>query len=456
MGEPITHQRTSSAKHPELGDFVRRIMHNAVLLQVRENAIANTTSVEEELQDLVKKALPPNSYNFTILPVGPGGRYGELDRYLIVWGSLFEPGYPSLPSDMSDSAVKRIVQATGRNGFRFSLHQTSKRERDRMIVYLQKVEADKLASRPEHSRSETMMGVVQDVFGRPQAQTELDMPPLPAHMEQKGEESDPDNSVSEADGREGDMGTSGKGNDGTKLEDGEIGDTPDDDRWQGLRDTAEQRNGSPLVVGGMDNIGSKNGIEMMQTFMALLAINGKKRGPTVTVTLVRPPPGHPTTSVLRPVPASMPGPKVEDPEDQKTMSPLEYCTEIGNAAVVHAIYTEARSNGMARTVEEERVRRERACKMALKEVQEVAREVEWHRNGRGYKEGPWPSVIGGVEIVPGEAQRERIMENRAILKNRWSESCMTVWDNNEAADHIWAVIHALWVCNAAGKDGIQF
>lgn len=94
--------------------------------------------------------------------------------------------------------------------------------------------------------------------------------------------------------------------------------------------------------------------------------------------------------------------------------------------------------------------------MALKEVQEVAKEVEWHRKGRGYEEGPWPSEMGGVEFVPDEEKRKWIAEKRETLRNQWSESCLTVWDNNEAADHIWAVIHALWVCNEAGKEGVEF
>lgn len=86
--------------------------------------------------------------------------------------------------------------------------------------------------------------------------------------------------------------------------------------------------------------------------------------------------------------------------------------------------------------------------MALKEVREVAKEVEWYRRGRGYKEGPWPSVMRGVEFVPDEDRRGWITEKRGTLKKQWSESSLTVW---EAADHIWAVIHALGVCNEAGK-----
>lgn len=172
------------------------------------------------------------------------------------------------------------------------------------------------------------------------------------------------------------------------------------------------------------------------------------------VKLVSPPPSHPTTSILRPT--ATPGPQPDDDEEPKTYSPLEYTTNIGRASVVHEIYLEARSTGVPRTLEEELARRHRACKLVLEEIINVIQEVRWHRNGRGFEEGPGPCVLEGIDDVPLEEKREWLAEQRAILKGRQRECRITIWDNNEAADHIAAVVNAMHVCQQAGAEGITF
>lgn len=61
MNESVTYQQPAFVQHPDLRDFMKPITTNAILLQTRERTIANTTSLEEELQKLVimKDSLPP-------------------------------------------------------------------------------------------------------------------------------------------------------------------------------------------------------------------------------------------------------------------------------------------------------------------------------------------------------------------------------------------------------------
>lgn len=172
------------------------------------------------------------------------------------------------------------------------------------------------------------------------------------------------------------------------------------------------------------------------------------------VKLVSPPPSHPTTSILRPT--ATPNPQPKDDEESKPYSPLDYTTNIGKASVVREIYLEARNTGVPRTPEEELRRRHRACRLVLKEIIDVIQEVRWHRNGRGYEEGPGPCVLGGIESVPVEEKREWLAERRTVLKGRQRECRTTICDNNEAADHIAAVVNAMHVCQQAGAEGITF
>lgn len=172
------------------------------------------------------------------------------------------------------------------------------------------------------------------------------------------------------------------------------------------------------------------------------------------VKLVAPPAGHPTTSILRPVATSNPRP--EDDDEAKSFSPLDYTTNIGDASVVHKIYLEARNTGIPRTEEQELARRRRATRMAFKEMKAVADETKWHQEGRGYQDGPQPSVLEGIENVPKEEKRKWLLEKRAAAIKRRSECRLTILDNNEASDHIFVLFHALRVCRQAGAEGIIF
>lgn len=105
---------------------------------------------------------------------------------------------------------------------------------------------------------------------------------------------------------------------------------------------------------------------------------------------------------------------------------------------------------------EERSRRKRAGKMALKEIDDVVEQVEWDRRGRRYQEGSFPSLLEGVDLVPQEDQRKFVLERREMIRKQRCETRITVWDNIEAAEHIWAVVEAVVVCFEAGKEGVVF
>ncbi|KIO29963.1 hypothetical protein M407DRAFT_226136 [Tulasnella calospora MUT 4182] len=194
--------------------------------------------------------------------------------------------------------------------------------------------------------------------------------------------------------------------------------------------------------------------EEAETMMRSLYISTKRNVITPAVKLVSPPASYPKTSILRP--ATTPNPQPQESGEPKEFSPSEYTTDIGNASVVHQIYLEARNTGIPRTAEQELARQQRACEMVFKEMKEIAHEVQGHLNGRGYQEGPWPSVLQGVEGVSKEEKRKWLLERRALMIKRRSKCRLTAWDNNEAADHLFVVLHALYVCRQAGAERIMF
>lgn len=169
------------------------------------------------------------------------------------------------------------------------------------------------------------------------------------------------------------------------------------------------------------------------------------------VKLAPPPPGHRTTSILKPVVAKEP---ILEPEAQHFFSPLDYQTAIGNASVVHNIYLEARRTTRPRTRAEELSRRKRALQMAYKEILGVINDIEWHRKGSGFKSGPQPSVLVGLEQVPDENRRPWLLEKLDVLKKRQCEARCAIEENEEAPRHLIAVMDAVLITLRAGADGI--
>lgn len=149
-------------------------------------------------------------------------------------------------------------------------------------------------------------------------------------------------------------------------------------------------------------------------------------------------------------------PQAEDHNEAKPWSPLDYTTNIGDASVVHKIYLEARNTGIPRTKEQAHPWRRRATHMAFKERKAVAHDVKRHQEDRGFQVGPRPSVLLGIEHVPKEGKRKWLLEKRRVAIKRRSECRLTVLENNEAADHIFVVFHALRVCRQARAAGIIF
>ncbi|KAG8916113.1 hypothetical protein FRC01_003369 [Tulasnella sp. 417] len=405
MNEPASRHKGSSTEHADLATLLNTVLTNAVFLQAREPTTTASTRPSKSLRSLLAENIPAESQMFSLFSVAPGGLFGNLDRVLLIWASLGDPSCQSLRADVSDKAKRAIFQTALKATFGHSVRGMRKAEQELAVQRLTTLVDTERAEMPPHK---IITEVIQAVFGQPIGQMGAGATSPEAALEAQN------------------TNQSAESNFGAE---GEKSDDPE------------------LVY------------EEVRSKMETLHISARMKGHIPTVTLVSPPPGHPTTSILRPLTTSNSRPEQHDGAEHdgaKPFSPLDYRTNIGNASVVHRIYLEARTTGVPRTAEQELARRRRASEMVFKEMKEVGEAVIWHRNGRGYKEGPWPSVLRGIDDVPKEKKRKWLLERRAEMIKRRSECRLTIWDNNEAADHIFVVLNALYVCREAGAEGIIF
>ncbi|KAG8959616.1 hypothetical protein FRC05_007657 [Tulasnella sp. 425] len=278
-------QQPAFVQHPDLRDFMKPIITDAILLQTRERTIANTTSLEEELQKLVimKDSLPPESCRFPILPVANGGRVENLDRYLLIWCSTFKPHYPSLPQEISQSTLDVIYRVTGRHRCGLMMHKVAKGARDPMMACSKKLGGEQSAELTKSPRSEAVLRVIQEAFGGPKAKPHFATSPFPGHTGQNNAKSDTSIEVDTCAGSKEEETT----------EDGDI----EDNGSQSNHDDFQPKAGPKSAVGGLNpSIGDDSGIEALRSMMARLATTRKKKGPAVIVKLARPPP-QPSDSV---------------------------------------------------------------------------------------------------------------------------------------------------------------
>ncbi|KIO17058.1 hypothetical protein M407DRAFT_229517 [Tulasnella calospora MUT 4182] len=453
MNEGITPQANFASQHPDLRDVIKTITTNALLLQRRESAVNEDRSDTEELCSLVKQCLPAESHAFSLLPIAPRGRFMNLDRYLLVWCCMSVPGHPSLPSHISSKPVKTILQATADAGFGYSMRDLGRIEREHLMTRCKESAGSSLSELTDQRIHEMILEGIRAVFGRPAPQARF--VPIMSPTSTTPEVAGSGNASFHVKNLSSEIDKDIEGREKRRNDDTEIETESTSGRQPGTNlKGPEQMLDAVSSVNEQKGDHSEISSEEVQLMMESLAISKTKKALFPAVKLVSPPPSHPTTSILRPVGTSNPHP--EDAKEPEGFSPLEYTTNIGNAAVVHQIYLEARNTGVPRTPEQELARRDRACQMVLKEVKDVIQEVRWHRNGRGYQERPVPFVLEGIDRVPTEEKREWLLEKHAILKGRQRECRSTIWDNNEASDHLTVVVHALHVCKQAGEEGITF
>lgn len=101
---------------------------------------------------------------FSIFPVLPGGRFKNLDRFLVVWSSLSDPRCQSLPANVSDKIVKAIKQSAADDAFDYSICGIRKAEQESAVRRLEESvgnNPEELAERPLH---EVISEVIRGIF----------------------------------------------------------------------------------------------------------------------------------------------------------------------------------------------------------------------------------------------------------------------------------------------------
>ncbi|KAG9041270.1 hypothetical protein FS837_012479 [Tulasnella sp. UAMH 9824] len=121
MNKSVTHNKHVSSQQPCIGHVMTTVMTNAVLLQAQQDAIKQKVDPAEGIHSLLTQHLPNAMDAFSLLPVGPGGQFKNLDRYLLVWTLLSNIQCSSRPPQISNKAVKIIQQAASKVGFGHSI-----------------------------------------------------------------------------------------------------------------------------------------------------------------------------------------------------------------------------------------------------------------------------------------------------------------------------------------------
>ncbi|KAG8957555.1 hypothetical protein FRC00_003815 [Tulasnella sp. 408] len=415
MNEHVTSGEIFLSQHPYFWDVVKTVMTNAIFLQVLKPVTQDGRGSFESLRNLAIQHLPAESHVFSFLPVAPGGRSKNLDRYLLLWCSMTDRSYPSLPPHVSSKATNKIVEVAAGAGFGCFMRDMGKIDREQLVAHCQESVNRNPTETTGQPLREIILEGIQAVLRRPTAEARSEtITSSSSSLQQNAESSSIHHQIGSPD-VESSLGTEGKGK--QKEDDAEI---------------------DPDPIGG--NQLPRDPKDTTRMFV---------RFPTVE--LVSPPPDDPTAPKLRPVTVHNPQP--EDDAEPPKFSPLEYTTSIGNASIVHQIYLEARTTGIPRTAEQEVSRRQRATKMAIKEMKAVAQERL--EIGKNLPKRP-TNVLEGIEHVSKEEKRKWLLEKRATMMKGRKEYHAFICDNNKATRHIAVVQNALSECRRAGAEGIIF
>ncbi|KAG8911409.1 hypothetical protein FRC01_005724, partial [Tulasnella sp. 417] len=141
-------------------------MTNAIILQATEYVSHNTASRSEGLRSFLTRHLAAEGLPFSVFPIAPGGRFKNLERHLLIWGSM-SGACRSPPADISDRAVKTIVQATAQEGFGYSVNEVTKRESERVVRGVKRAVGINPAKLSEEPVKKVLLEVVEVVFGQP-------------------------------------------------------------------------------------------------------------------------------------------------------------------------------------------------------------------------------------------------------------------------------------------------
>ncbi|KAG8906626.1 hypothetical protein FRC01_007938, partial [Tulasnella sp. 417] len=293
MAQPATHCEALSPKHRDVGDSMKTLMANAIILQAREYA-SNTAGRAEGLHSLLTRHLAAEGHPFSLFPIAPGGRFKNLERHLLISGSV--SGACCLPpADISSRPLKAIVQATVQEGFGYSMNEVTKRESERVVRGVKRAVDNKPAKLSEEPFKEILSEVIQVVFGQPVPRpgTDTSNPSSPAQQPN--------------------MGSTGKTTHTGISQVESDAEVPSQGTGPGVQGTMQRFDAGTearFAVGGQKQKGngSEIRVEEIRSMMELLAISIFP-----AVTLVSPPPSHPTTSILRPAATANPPP--EDDEE---------------------------------------------------------------------------------------------------------------------------------------------
>ncbi|KAG9041272.1 hypothetical protein FS837_012481 [Tulasnella sp. UAMH 9824] len=353
-----------------------------------------------------------------------GSANSIMNRYLLIWCSTSEGRCITQPLDLTQRSRQAIHDASKARLLEYSVDRVKERGRDRLTVLATELARKSRSELDEHPLYATILQAAQGVWGQPlmpQPRLLLGEHAGPALSEAQIDNVQPPNRCGIADR-------------GSKRQyDKDEQQIADDGEATGPQKKARRTKGKK------EGSTFKDEMEGFKWVMGLLPRAGEQNGEYLTEESKSDTP---------------PAPEATEPEN--TPSPLDYTTEVGNAWVVHRIYSDARRTIRARTAAEERSRRKRALQMAFKEIIGVINDIQWYRRGMGFKSGPRPSVLVGLEDVPQQEQRDWLLNKLDVLKERQCQVRCAIAENRAARLHIIAVIDAVSDTRRAGAEGIAF
>ncbi|KAG8912702.1 hypothetical protein FRC00_003976 [Tulasnella sp. 408] len=420
----------------DLKASMKALMANALLLQTRDTADIGKPALEvrsrlkKHLQDerfASHLALPglhlthvARSVEFTLFPVSAMcSTNAIMDRYLLIWCSTSEGRCITQPFDLTQRARQAIHDASKAQLLEYSVDKVKERGRDRLIVLATESSRNSQSERDGYLLHATILKAAQGVWGQPAlAEATQPRPALTSAQLDTAQPAYRGGITNKENKRQYDEDKQQAGDDGEPM---------------------APRKRARRAKGSKEDDSLKAEMEGLKWVVGLLPRAGDKKGEYLT---------EESKSGTPPAP--------EAPEPENAPSPLDYTTEVGNAWVVHRIYSEARRATRPRTAAEERSRRKRALQMAFKEIIGVIKDIEWYRGGMGFKSGPQPSVLIGLEDVPEQEQRAWLLKKLDALKERQCQVRCAVAENRAARLHIIAVIDAVLDTRRAGAEGIVF
>ncbi|KIO29962.1 hypothetical protein M407DRAFT_226134 [Tulasnella calospora MUT 4182] len=436
MNNILPAHQTISPTPRMIGETVKALMANALYLQTREVSGAGRSA--KQVQSILEGLLPVGSPEFALIPVAPIGSHETLDRYLLVWCKCSSPDEVCHPqaADSTSAAAKTIYEASSRGFLEYATDEMKRRGRDRIILWVDDWVSKHQGKPLEHIPYTALLEAVKCVLGQP-ASRDIAF----QNKQQMGR------------GRDGSTETHHALNSGhDDKEKRERSDKDGEDEGVTAQPDAVMSSSKRTRAGakGKARMLETEGMEWIMSVLPRVH-DTKDRG--IDVKLAPPPPGHHTTSILKPIITEK---TASLPEPPQSFSPLDYQTNIGNASVVHNIYLEARRAAGPRTPAEERSRRKRALQMAFREIMTVIGDIEWYRKGMGFKSGLRPSVLIGLENIPEKQQDAWLLQKLDAIKDRQCQVRCAIAEDREARLHIIAVIDAVLDTRQAGADGIVF